>query len=91
MPAGLCIAAFVLSIIVSAWWLLSIAFVAIGALFTAPNLNLVNGMLSYLSIVVGFLLMQFHPPSGMAVLAGATASFYGSALEMRIFAKPYRE
>jgi hypothetical protein len=81
--------AVVLAVVVSPWWLLSIPFVAVGALFTAPNLNLINGMPSYLSMVAGFVLMRFHEPSGLAVLAGVMSSFYGSALEMRIFAKPY--
>ena len=89
VPVGLFIAAVVLAFMVSPWWLLSIPFVAVGALFTAPNLNLVNGMPSYLSMVGGFVLMRFHEPSGLAILAGVMSSFYGSALEMRIFAKPY--
>ena len=89
VPACLLVAAVVLGIVVSPWWLLSIPFVVIGALFTAPNLNLINGMPSYLSMLAGFILMRFHEPSGLAVLAGAMASFYGCALEMRIFAKPY--
>jgi len=45
VPAGLLVAAVVLSIVVSPWWLLSIPFVAIAAMCTAPNLNLANGML----------------------------------------------
>ena len=91
VPVSLLVAAVVLAFANSLWWLLSIPFVAIGASFTAPNLNLVNGMPSYLSMLAGFSLMQYHPASGMAVLGGAAASFYGSALEMRIFAKPYHE
>ena len=89
VPIGLLVGAIVLAIVVSPWWLLSIPFVAIGALFTAPNLNLINGMPSYLSMVAGFILMRFHEPSGLAVVAGVIASFYGSALEMRLLAKPY--
>lgn len=89
LPACLLGACVVLGIVLSPWWLLSIPFVVIGALFTAPNLNLVNGMPSYLSMVAGFILTRFHQPSGLAVLAGVVTSFYGSALEMRIFAKPY--
>ena len=89
VPVCLFVAAIVLGIVVSPWWLLSIPFVAIGAIFTAPNLNLVNGMPSYLSMVAGFILIQFHQPSGFAVLAGTVFSFYGCALEMLIFAKPY--
>lgn len=91
VPAGLLVAAAVLGILVSPWWLLSIPFVAVGALFTAPNLNLINGAPSYLAMVAGFVLMRFHEPSGLAVLAGVMSSFYGSALEMRIFAKPYAQ
>jgi hypothetical protein len=89
VPACLYVTAVVLGITVSPWWLLSIPFVAIGAVFTAPNLNFFNGLPSYLSMLAGIILMRFHAPSGSAVLAGAAASFYGSALEMRILAKPY--
>lgn len=85
----LLIAAVLAAVHVSPWWLLSIPFVAVGNLFTAPNLNLINGMPSYLSMIAGFFLLRFHQPAGLAVFAGAAASFYGSALEMRIFAKPY--
>lgn len=77
------------AIFVSPWWLLSIPFVAVGNLFTAPNLNLINGMPSYLSMIAGLILMKFHQPAGLAVFVGTAASLYGSALEMRIFAKPY--
>jgi len=89
VPVCLLVAAAGLGIVVSPWWLLSIPFVVIGALFTAPNLNLINGMPSYLSMVAGLILIRFHEPSGLAVLAGAVLSFYGCALEMRIFAKPH--
>jgi hypothetical protein len=52
--------------------------------FTAPNFNLVNGMPSYVSMVLGFLLVQFHRPSGVAVLAGTAAAFYGAAFKVQI-------
>ncbi|HEU6448804.1 MAG TPA: hypothetical protein VFV23_10255 [Verrucomicrobiae bacterium] len=77
------------SILVSPWWLLSIPSIAIGMFFTAPNLNLINGMPSYLSMPAGFVLMRFHEPAGLAVFAGVAVSFYGCAIEMRIFSKPY--
>lgn len=88
VPVCLFVAAIVLGIVVSPWWLLSIPFIAIGALFTAPNLNLIDGMPSYLSMLAGAILLPLHEPAGLAVLAGTMASFCGSALEMRIFAKP---
>lgn len=89
VPFGLQVAAVALAIVLSPWWLLSIPFVVIGSVCTAPNLNLINGLLSYLSMLAGFLLIRFHEPSGLAILAGIIPSFFGSALEMRIFAKPY--
>ena len=87
VPALLFATAVVLGCVVSPWWLLSIPFIAIGTRFTAPNLNLVNGFPSYLSILAGIILMRFHVASGSAVLVGTAASFYGSALEMRVFGK----
>jgi hypothetical protein len=89
VPACLLIAAVVLGIVVGPWWFLSIPFVVIGTLFTAPNLNLINGMPSYLAMLAGLILTHFHAPSGMAVFAGAAAGFYGAALELRVLAKPY--
>lgn len=38
--------------------LLSVPCVLLGAFFTAPNLNLINGMPSYLAIVGGLVLMR---------------------------------
>jgi hypothetical protein len=40
-------------------------------------------------MVAGFVLLGFHEPSGSAIVAGALAGFYLSALEMRVTAKPY--
>lgn len=91
VPACLLVGGVVLGIVVSPWWLLSIPFVVIGALFTAPNLNLVNGLPSWLSILAGFILIAIHEPSGVAVIAGAWLSFIGSAIEMRLFAKRCRQ
>ena len=88
VPVCLCVVAVVLGIVVSPWWLLSIPFVVIGSIFTAPNLNLVNGLPSYLAMFAGLILMRYHHASGLAAGAGTAASFYMSALEMRILAKP---
>ena len=89
VPVALLVAAISIGISHSAWWLLSIPFIWVGWICAAPNLNLANGMLAYLSMIGGFILMQFHEPSGAAIAAGAAASFYLCALEMRITAKPY--
>ena len=89
VPLCLLVAAVVLGVFASPWWLLSIPFVVVGAVFTAPNLNLATGLPSYLCILAGLILWRFYPSAGVAVLAGIVASFYGSAAEMRLFAQPY--
>ncbi len=88
-PFALSAAAIVLGIVVSPWWLLAVPCVPLGSLFTAPNLNLINGMPSYLAMVGGLILMRHHHAAGLAVVAGTAAGFYLSALEMRILAKPH--
>jgi hypothetical protein len=89
VPALLILVAGIAGSLVSPWWLLSIPFVAVGAEFSEPNLNLARGFPSYLSMGVGWLLMQFHQASGLAVFTGAAAGFYGSVLEMLTLAKVY--
>lgn len=88
VPASLTVAAIIAGFTFSPWCFLSIPFVLIGSAFTAPNLNLANGMPSYLCILAGWILVFLHQPSGLAILVGTMTGFYGSSLEMRIFAKP---
>jgi hypothetical protein len=45
VPGCLLVAAMILGMVVSPWWLHSIPFVAIGAIFTAPDLNCSTGCL----------------------------------------------
>lgn len=61
-----------------------IPFIAVGWYCAVPNLNLADGMLAYLSMMIGFIVLQFHRDSGLAIVAGAAAGFYLSALEMRM-------
>ena len=91
VPAALVATALGLAALVSPWWLLSIPFILIGTLFTAPNLNLIDGSLSFLSMIGGFILLAFQGAAGLAVLTGVAASFLGSALEMFLTAKPVGE
>ncbi|WP_265594400.1 hypothetical protein [Haloferula sp. BvORR071] len=88
-PALLFIASIWIGFAGSAWCFLAIPFVALGWLCAVPNLNLANGLLAYLSMIVGFVVLQIHVPSGTAIAVGAAAGFYFSALEMRVMAKPF--
>lgn len=89
VPVLLAVAAVAMGVTQSAWWFLSLPFIAVGWICAAPNLNLANGMLAYLAMVAGFVLLHFHKESGLAVVAGAMAGFYLCAIEMRLTAKPY--
>lgn len=89
VPVFLLIATIWMSFAISSWWLLSIPFVAVGWMCAVPNLSLANGMPAYLAMIGGFILLKFHQPSGAAVVTGAMAGFYLSALEMRVMAKSY--
>ena len=90
VPVLLVITAICMGCAISSWLFLAIPFVGIGWICAAPNLNCANGMLAYLAIIGGFILLGFHQPSGAAVVAGAMAGLYLSALEMRLTAKPYK-
>ncbi len=89
VPVALLATSIWMSVALSTWWLLSIPFIAVGWICAVPDLNLANGMLAYLSMIGGLILMQFHEPSGAAMAGGAAAAFYLCALEMRITAKPF--
>ena len=71
------------------WWLLaSLPFIWLGAVSAQPNLNLANGCLAYVAMIVGFAVMALFRPLGLAILAGAMFGFYVSAIEKRIRARP---
>ena len=88
-PALLLVATTWLGVGSSAWSFLAIPFLAIGWIGASPNLNFADGMLSYLSMIGGLILLQVHEPSGAAVLGGTAAAFYLSSLEMRLTAQPW--
>jgi hypothetical protein len=67
------------------WWALAAApFILLGCLCAAPNLNLANGCLAYLAMLVGLIVTPFHPPLGLAIFAGTAAGLYAGALEQNL-------
>ncbi len=70
------------------WFLASLPFIWLGSVSAQPNLNLANGCLAYLAMIVGFAVMALFRPLGLAILAGAMSGFYVSAIEKRIRARP---
>ena len=87
-PLLVCGAAVVFAFLYSMWWLLAIPFAVLASFCGQPNLNLANGCLAYLSIVVGCGIAFFHRESGLAVCLGAPSSLFLSALEKGVTAKP---
>jgi len=83
---------FCLSIWVSAkiswWFFISVPFIYLGSICAQPNLNLANGCLAYVSMIIGTVISPFHLFSGAAIGLGAGISFYGSAIEKRLRMKP---
>jgi hypothetical protein len=74
---------------VVSWWLLvALPFIWLGAACSAPNLNLVNGCLAYLAIIVGVVVFPFFSLLGFAITAGTASGYYLSAIEKWIRTHP---
>ena len=71
----------------SPWALLAVPFVWLGALCSAPNLNLADGCLAWIAIVIGFVLMFFWPP-GYLISVSTALSWFLSGFERMARARP---
>ena len=87
-PAILSVVAVVAATQESWWFLVALPFVWLGSVCAQPNLNLANGCLAYLAMIVGFVVFVFFRPLGLAIVAGAMSGFYVSAIEKRIRMRP---
>jgi len=87
-PAILSVAAVVLAIQESWWFLASLPFIWLGSVCAQPNLNLANGCLAYLAMLVGVAVTALFRPLGIAISAGAISGFYVSAIEKRVRMRP---
>jgi len=87
-PILVCSGAIGMSFVDSPWWLLAIPFAVLASVCGQPNMNLADGCLAYLAIIIGIGLTFLHKPSGGAIWIGTLVSFYLSALEKRLTARP---
>jgi hypothetical protein len=87
-PTLVCAIAIGFAFVDSPWWLLSIPFAVCASMCAQPNLNLADGCLVYLAILIGIGITFFHRPSGVAICGGTLASFFLSAFEKRLRARP---
>jgi hypothetical protein len=87
-PVVLSVAAVVLAVQDTWWFLAALPFVWLGSVCAQPNLNLANGALAYLAMIVGAIVTVWFRPLGIAILSGAISGFYVSAIEKRIRLRP---
>ena len=87
-PVVLSAVAIALALQDSRWFLAALPFIWLGSVCAQPNLNLANGCLAYLAMIVGVLVTTFFRPLGMAIWAGAMSGFYVSAIEKRLRMRP---
>jgi hypothetical protein len=87
-PTILSVVAIVLAAGQSLWFLAALPFIWVGSVCAQPNLNLANGCLAYLAMIVGIGVTVLFRPLGIAILAGAVSGFYVSAIEKKIRMRP---
>jgi hypothetical protein len=87
-PVALTVAAIVASSIESWWILFALPFIWLGSICAAPNLNLADGCLTYIALILGFVVAEFFHPLGFAMVAGSILGYCGSAAEKWIRMRP---
>ncbi len=90
-PAALSVVAVILGVRDSHWYFAALPFIWLGSICAQPNMNLVQGCLAYLAMIVGFALLVVFKPLGIAILGGACCGFYLSAIEKRLRMRPVPE
>lgn len=87
-PLALSAAAIYFAAAESWYFAAAVPFVWIASVCAQPNLNLADGLLAYLSIVVGLIVMAFHQPLGEALVAGTLAGYVLSVIEKTARMRP---
>ena len=87
-PAVLSFIAVVIALQGSWWSLAAVPFIWLASACSQPNLNLADGCLAGLLIVVGFVLLALFPPVGLPVFLGSAGGYYASAIEKWLRVRP---
>ncbi len=90
-PSILSVVALVSGLAVTWWALAALPFIWLGSLCAAPNMNLADGCLVYLSFIAGAVIWAFFKPLGMAILFGAVTGYFASAVEKCVRMKPIQD
>lgn len=71
------------------WLFASIPFVVLGSICAAPNLNMADGCLAMLAIIIGIGIAVFLSPTlGGAISMGSLAGWIGGVIEKTIRMRP---
>jgi len=87
-PVELTAAATVCGLALTPWWLASIPFIWLGSICGQPNLNMADGCLAWLTIVVGLFLFAAVPPLATSIVFGTLSGLVASAMEKAARARP---
>ncbi|SRR5258708_5359571 len=87
-PTGLTLLAVAAGFFQSWSALAAIPFIWLGSICAAPNCNMADGCLAYLSVAAGSVLAAFNKPLGLAIIAGAISGYCLSVLEKMARMRP---
>jgi hypothetical protein len=88
-PILLSCAAIGLAVFVNLWLLAALPFIFLGSVCSAPNLNLADGCLALVSVILGLIIAEwFIEPLGLAILTGSFTAWLVGAIEKRIRMEP---
>jgi hypothetical protein len=90
-PLLLAITSLFLGFTRTGWAFLSLPFIYLGSICAAPNMNLANGFLAMLAMLLGLAVCLFNPAIGLPIFLGTSASWLLSSLEMCIRAQPLKD
>jgi hypothetical protein len=77
-----------------AWWpwaLSALPFIYLGSICAAPNFNLADGCLVFISVALGAGVVLLNAEVGVAIIAGSAISWVISCIEKAITAKEIKD
>ena len=91
LPICLSVAAIVMGMAWSWWWLIAIPFIWLGSIGAQPNLNVADGCLSLVAAVAGFCILRLHELLGLAIVMGIVTGYIAGFIEKILTMKPLPE
>ena len=90
-PVIVAVVATCLGFSVTPWAFIALPFIYLGSICAAPNLNLADGFLVLISMILGLVVAFFKKEIGVIIIVGVASSWLLSAIEKTITAKPIED